>query len=285
MLGVLGTITLAAGLIGLFAWSPWKEATEFEWLGAYRAWSDGIDGSLQTGLVISRTECESTFDDEVGEPPQERLQPVRAAARHACAALTPAGWRNGKADVVRALIDAHDDLVPPRRRPDISEIVSSSIGVQPDVYCWQPAGWAAFSEQDAIVRGGAETSLKGIADRARNRIDLDPGVCGGLRWYLRRTRPTSLSYENFELADALMVLTHQAEHLKAPAASEAEVECYAVQHVRPLIRAAGWGARYAGELALQAWELSYQELPSAFRSPACRDGGRLDRNPGSEAWP
>ena len=272
------------GLIALFAWGPWREATEVEWLGTYRAWSDDIDAALQAGLVISRTDCESTFDDEVGQP-RERLQPVAAAARRGCAALSPVGWRNGKADVVRALIDANDDLLPPRRRRDVSDIAGSSVGVQPDVYCWQPAGWAPFFEQYAIVRGGEETSLKGIADSARNRIDLDPGVCAGLRWYLRRMRPTSLSYENFELAEALMVLTHQAEHLKAPSASEAEVECYAVQHVRPLIRANGWGAEYASELALQAWELSYQRLPQAFRSSACRDGGRLDRDPRSSAWP
>ena len=285
MLGVLGFLTLAAVLIALFAWSPWKDATEVEWLGTYRAWSDGIGAALPTGLVISRTECESTFDNDVGEPPQERLRPVAAAARRGCAALTPVGWRNAKADVVHALIDAHDDLLPPRRRRDISDIAGSGVGAKPDVYCWQPAGWAPLSEQYAIVRGGEETSLKGIADNARNRIDLDPAVCTALRFYLRRMRPNSLSYENFEMADALMVVTHQAEHLKAPTASEAEVECDAVQHVRPLVRAAGWDAEYATEMARQAWELSYQQLPPAFRSPACRDGGPLDRNPRSSAWP
>ena len=221
----------------------------------------------------------------MGEPPQERLQPIAAAARRGCATPTPEAWRNGKTDVVRALIDAQDDLLPPRRRRDISAIAGSSVGVRPDVYCWQPAGWAPFAEQYAIVRGGEETSLNGIADNARNRIDLDPSVCSALRFYLRRMRPTSLSYENFEMANALMVVTHQAEHLKAPRASEAEVECYAVQHVRPLVRAAGWDAKYATEMALQAWELSYQQLPPAFRTAACRDGGPLDRNPGSSAWP
>ena len=272
-------------MIALFAWSPWKGATEVEWLGGYRAWSDGVDASLRTGLVVSRTDCESTFDDDVGEPPHERLQPVAAAARRGCAALTPAGWRNGKAAVVRALIDAHDDDLPPRRRRDISDIAGASVGVRPDVYCWQLDGWAPFSEQYAIVRGGEETSLKGIADTARNRIDLDPAVCAGLRSYFRRMRPTALSYENFQIAEALMVVTHQAEHLKEPTASEAEVECYAVQHVRPLVRAAGWDADYATELALQAWELSYEQLLPVFRSPACRDGGPLDRNPRSNAWP
>ncbi len=220
----------------------------------------------------------------MGEPPQERLQPVAAAARRGCAALTPVGRRNGKADIVRALIDAHDDVLPPRRRRDVSDIAGSSVGVRPDVYCWQPAAWEPFSEQYAIVRGGEETSLKGIADKARNRIDLDPAVCAGLHSYLRRIRPTSLSYENFVIAEALMVLTHQAEHLKAPTASEAGVGCYAVQHVRPLVRTA-WNAEYATEMALQAWQLSYQQLPPAFRSPACRDGGPLDRNPRSSAWP
>ena len=273
------------GLIALFAWSPWKEATDVEWLGTYRAWSDGIDAALQGGLVMARTDCESTFDKDVGEPPQEQLQPVAAAARRGCAALSPVGWRNGKADVVHALIDANDDLLPPRRRRDVSDIAESSVGVRPDVYCWQPAGWTPFSEQYAIVRGGEETSLKGIADSVGNRIDLDPGVCAALQFYLRRMRPASLSYENFEMAQALMVVTHEAEHLKAPSASEAEVECSALQHVRPLIRAAGWDAAYAAELALQAWELSYQQLPPAFRTPACRNGGRLDRNPRSSAWP
>jgi len=225
------------------------------------------------------------FDDEVGEPAQEQLQPVAAAARGGCAASTPDGWPKGKTEVVRALIDAHDDPLPPRRRRDLSEIASSSVGLRPDVYCWQPAGWEPFFEQYAIVRGGEETSLKGIAVSARNRIDLDPGVCAALRWYLGRLRPASLSYENFEMAQGLMVLTHQAEHIKAPSASEIEVECYAVQHVRPLVRAAGWGAKYASELALQAWELSYRQLPPQFRSRACRDGGPLDRNPGSSAWP
>ena len=152
---------------------------------------------------------------------------------------------------MRALIDGHDDRLPPLRRRDISDIAGSSVGVRPDVYCWQPEGWAPLAEQYTIVRGGEETSLKGIADDARNRIDLDPGVCAALRFYLRRMRPASLSYENFEMAEALMVVTHQAEHLKVPTASEAEVECYAVQHVRPLIRAAGWDAAYATEMALR----------------------------------
>ena len=281
---MLGTVAVLAGAIGLFAWRPWAEPSEVEWLGTYRAWSDQLHASRDAGLVVSRAECESAFADEVGDPPGELLQPLAAAARGACTATTPAGWRGSKAAVVRSLMEVHDDLAPPRRRRDLDAIVSSGVGVRPDVYCWQPAGWASFFESYATVRGGEETSLKGIADSERNRIDLDPAVCESLGFYLRHVRPTRLSYENFELADALTVLTHQAEHLKAPTASEAQIECYAVQHVRPLVRAR-WDAEYAQMLASQEWQLSYQELPPNFRTPACRDGGPLDRSPGSNAWP
>jgi hypothetical protein len=282
---VLGIVGIGAGLIALFAWSPWVKPTEVEWLGTYRAWSDATQASLDAGLVVSRADCEATFDDAVGAPPRERLQPVAAAARRGCAALSPAAWRAVQADVVRGLVDVHDDLLPPRRRRDLAEIAAASVGVRPDVRCWQPEGWAPFFEQYAIVRGGLEASLEGVADGERDRVDLDPRVCAALDWYLRRTRPAELSYENFELADALAVLTHQAEHLRSPSASEAEVECRAVQHVRPLARAAGWGAEYANELALQVWELSYLRLPEQFRTPECRNGGRLDRHPRSDAWP
>ena len=280
---LLGTIAIGGGLIGLFAWSPWVKPTEVEWLETYRAWSDGIDASLGEGGT-TRATCETTFDDEVGDPPKERLRPVATAARASCAALTPIGRRDAKTDIVRALMGVHDDLLPPRRRHDLSELASSSVGVRPDVRCWQPLSWASFQEHYAIVGGAEEISVKGITDRARRRIDLDPTVCAALSRYLRRVRPTELSYQNLELAEAIMILTHHAEHLKSPSASEAEVECYAVQHVRPLVRAA-WGTEFATEITLHAWEISYLQLPQQFRTPACRDGGPLDRNPTSNAWP
>ena len=210
---------------------------------------------------------------------------MAAAARGACASPSPAAWRDGRAAVVSALVDVHDDLLPPRRRADISRIAAANVGIRPEVYCWQPAAWAPFLEQYAILRGGEEVSLSGIADRERNRIDLDPGACVALDRYLSRERPHELSYENFVLAQGIVVLTHQSEHLTAPAAGEAEVECYAVQHVRPLVRELGWGEDFEREIPLQAWELGYAKLPDGFRSPECRDGGRLDRHPNSAAWP
>ena len=260
------------------------QPTESEWLSGYEAWSDGIAASLDGGLMVSRVTCEMTFDDEVGNPPKERLQRLSDTARRGCAALSRGGWRASEAEVVRALMAAHGDVVPPQPRRDLSEIAATSVGVRSSVYCWRPEAWPPFSEHYAILRGGEEATLKGIADPARSRIDLDPGICAALGRYLRRERPSPATYQNFELAEALEVLTHEAEHLKTPSASEAAVVCYAVQHVRPLVRDA-WGSSFAHEIALHAWELSYLQLPPRLRAAECRNGGQLGRMPRSNAWP
>jgi hypothetical protein len=285
LLTVVIALALMASLIGLFFWSPWEGPTEADWLSSYRAWSDSIEGSLGGGGAGSRASCESSFDEQVGDPPRDRLAPVALAARRGCARLSSEGWKSARADVVRALADVHGAVAPPRYRPDFSEIARSSVGVQAKVYCWRPQAWEPFSQHDALVRAGKEISLKGFADAPRDRIDLEPGVCAALGRYVRRIRPPDLSYENFELAEALVVLTHQAERLKSPSTSEAELECYAVQHVRPLIRAARWGPGFQTEIALHAWDLAYTQLPAHFRAPACRNNGPLDRHRASNAWP
>jgi hypothetical protein len=284
-LAVVGAVAFMAGMIGLWFWAPWEKPTEVEWLVAYETWSDGIEATYTAGGALRRSLCESSYDEDVGNPPTERLEPVSAAALRGCATLSAASWRSAQAEVVRRLMTVHGVEAPPRLRPDYAEIAQRSVGVRARVYCWNPLAWAPFSEHYGVVRGGEEIWLKGIVDPARRRIDLDPGVCAALGRYKHRVRPIAISYQNFELAEALMVFTHEAERLKAPSASQIDLACYAVQHVRPLIAAAGWDAEYQQEMALQAWDLGYTQLPPYFRTPACRNGGPLDRNPGSNAWP
>jgi hypothetical protein len=284
---VLGTVALMAGLIALFHWSPWKGPSELDWLQTYEAWSERTEGTLAADGGVTRAACEATFDDEVGDPPKDRLERAARAARRGCAALSPDGWQRAQSDVVRAIRDAHveEAPAPPRERQDFSELARPIAGVDAKVYCWRDVGWAPFVEQYAAVRADEVISLKGLADTEENRIDLEPAVCAVLGRYVRRIRPLHLSYENFALAEALVVLAHEAERLESPSASEAELECQAVQHVRPFIRAAGWGPSFAEEIALHAWDLGYTQLPPHYRTPQCRNRGPLDRHPNSDAWP
>lgn len=273
------------GLIALFFWSPWERPSELDWLRSYEGWSEGIEARLASEVAVSRAACESTFDEDVGDPPAERLERAAATARAGCASLSPDGWQRAQSDVVLALRDGHAEEAAPREREDFAELASPIAGGEARVYCWSGEAWGAFGGQYATVRGDEEISLKGLADTAGSRIDLDPGVCTALRGYVRRYRPPALSFENFQLAEALVVLAHHAKHLESPSTPETDVECFAVQQVRPFIRAAGWGPEYQTELALQAWELGYTQLPPQAQTPDCRNGGPLDQNPDSDAWP
>lgn len=184
--------------------------------------------------------CEAAYDEEVGSPSTERLHGVATAARNSCDARSPARWKMGEDAVARELLAVHSADLPPRKRPDIAELARSAVGVELEVYCWQPLAWAELYQQHAILRSGEEVSLKGILERERHRLDLDPGLCATLDGYLRGARPLTLSNQFLLLGEALSVVTHHAEHLRDPSASEAEVECWALQHVRPLAAKAGW---------------------------------------------
>jgi hypothetical protein len=281
-----------ASLIGLFYWSPWKAPTDQDWLQTYEGWSEEVEATLASGTAVTRPTCEAQFDETVGDPPGERLDQVAVVAREGCAALTTDGWQAAQDDVARSILDLHataplpETLVPePQRRPAFAALASPVAGRAVNVYCWPAERWAPFLEDYAILVANDEISLKGIADETRERIDLEPGVCTSLGRYVQRKRPIEISFENFQMAEAIAVLTHQAEHLKSPDTSELEVECYAVQHVRPFIAAAGWDVAYQTELARQAWDLGYTQLPAQLQLPECRDGGQLDRNPASSDWP
>jgi hypothetical protein len=282
---LVGAVALMAGLIALFFWAPWEQPSELEWLQSYESWSEGAEAAIASGAAVSTASCESSFDEDVGDPPAERLERAAAAARAGCAEPSPEGWQRAQSDVVLSLRDSHAEEATPRQREDFSELARPLAGAQTRVYCWSREGWGEFAGQYATVRGDDEISLKGLADTAGSRIDLEPGVCTALRNYVRRYRPTALSFENYQLAEGIVVLAHHSRHLASPSTPETEAECYAVQQVRPFIRAAGYDSDYQTELALQAWELGYTQLPPQARSPDCRNGGPLDENPGSDAWP
>jgi hypothetical protein len=285
VLAVVIAVAVVAGGFFLFRWSPWESPSEVDWLQAYETWSESIEGALGTNVEVARASCEATFDEQVGGPPTERLEPMARAARRGCATPSVEGWRRAQEDVVRALRDVHATVAPPRQIRAFSELARPIAGREAKVYCWSALGWAPFAEQYAMLRSDEEISLRSVPDTREGRIDLDPGACTALRGYVQRYRPPALSTENLELGQALIILAHEAEHLKSPTTSEVVLECYAVQHVRPFMRAAGFAPGYQTEIALQAWQLHYTQLPELYRTPDCRNDGPLDRNRSSDVWP
>jgi hypothetical protein len=163
--------------------------------------------------------------------------------------------------------------------------MAGSIAGEPArAYCWPERDWTPLAEQYRLVRGD-EFWLLGHADPGRRRIDLAPEVCGPLDLFLRGELPPLLTLDSFELAQALVVLAHEAEHLRVPDAPEAVVECYALQRVRDLVRRAGADRAYEEEIVGLVVDVSYPRLSPEYRTTKCRNGGPLDLRPASDVWP
>ena len=153
------------------------------------------------------------------------------------------------------------------------------------VFCWVARDWTPLAAQwRALDRD--EFWVTGIATPAQHRIDLAPSVCEPLRvFYARGFVPYLTSDENLGFSEALVTLAHEAEHIRQPDASEAVVECHALQRVRGLVRDAGHGPRYEAELAGLALVVSYPNRAEAYRTRNCYSGGPYDLHPDSKTWP
>jgi hypothetical protein len=124
----------------------------------------------------------------------------------------------------------------------------------------------------------------GYADRNR-RVHLRGDVCQTLARFYGSDYAPALNFKRAELAEALVVLAHEAEHQHDFSSSEAEVECYAVQHVRGLVRDRGRSRAFAASIAAFAWDVSYLRNDPVYGTARCRDGGPLDLRPRSSFWP
>jgi hypothetical protein len=80
-------------------------------------------------------------------------------------------------------------------------------------------------------------------------------------------------------------LAHEVGHLRAPGATEAEVECRAVQEARGVARSLGASAAEADRLVRTYWRDVYPRIDSLYHSTQCHPGGYLDLDPANPRWP
>jgi hypothetical protein len=91
--------------------------------------------------------------------------------------------------------------------------------------------------------------------------------------------------DELDVAEAVHVLAHESWHL-AGSFDEAVTECYAIQSDAAVARRLGASPAAAVAIARYAWRMNpRQALPEYRVGGECRDGGRLDLDRGSPAWP
>jgi hypothetical protein len=167
--------------------------------------------------------------------------------------------------------------------PLFSRVASAVVGRDVEVVCWSRDEWPKVLKEWGAYIG--TTDLGAFAHYDGDRVYLGPEYCEGLvDLAYRRERPRGGRGQR-EIADGVATLAHEAEHLFAAAASEAETECYAMQDIRRVARLLGAPPRYADTLAEVYWDELYETLPDSYVSPDCYDGGDWDREHASPVWP
>jgi hypothetical protein len=172
-----------------------------------------------------------------------------------------------------------------RIEPTLGRMASRIAGRKVQVRCWSEDDWEIVSAEWRAMTDRKEWWPLGFADTNSNRAHLSSQVCRPLALFAYGRYAPFGNTESLQLAEALVVFAHEAEHLYDPKASEARVECLAMQHVRGLVTRSGRSRSYSNEMAALAYEIAYPRLDSTYRSRHCRNGGLLDRHPGSKVWP
>lgn len=291
----VGFLALFAAVLAVAAWEPWasqERERELAWLEAYAAWSDRIDAGLDGGDSYAAANCAETYAAEVGEPPA-RLAGAGRIALAGCRRLSrsvtstsgdPGGWGDVRHEVLADLTERRTEAAAPARSRELAVRAAPLADTRPEVLCWTSADWDELNEEWQLIDLG-EFWVVGFADADTDRVHLAPHVCDPLHRFFGSDYAPNLNEESLVLAEALVTLAHEAEHLRSPDAPEADVECVAIQRVRDLVRAAGRGQAYEDLMTGLAWDVGYPDVPPEYRTARCEDGGELDVRPATTVFP
>ena len=279
------------------------------------------DAALVADALNSVVACSETFERVAGEPPGSRLEDVATSVREACKSLEAGAevglrvlgrapepalvdewsdeWERGSellSTAAEAVIDYQPSNARPipvrkgrvgvtRIEPVFSEVASSLVEEDVEARCWARADWPRLMrEMKSFSNGRTRAGTLGFAGYGDRRVNPAPPVCEALvALRYDRARPPA-GEAHLALALAVGTLTHEAQHARG-VANEARAECYGMQLVRTAARALGAEGAYASSLAGVYWRVIYPAAPRPYRSPECRNRGRLDLEAKSSVWP
>lgn len=174
-----------------------------------------------------------------------------------------------------------------RIEPRLTRIANANRDLYAPARCWSANDWTRIEDEEF----GKRVNLAGFASLEYGSLNLSPLVCDALaRIAYTDERPKGV--EQLEIAFAFVVLMHETSHLadggqfsSTIGKEEPAAECWGMQFVKPAAEALGAGKEYAAELAERYWTEVYPHIEAKYRSPECRNGGKLDARPTTEDWP
>ena len=168
--------------------------------------------------------------------------------------------------------------------PRLSRIAEAVAGRGVEVRCWSVSDWYRIDAERAEVdhdpeRLGLRAAFVSYDQR---RINMGTEVCGDLARGVEGVRAGDETW--WDLIWGIGLLAHESMHVSG-IGSEAEAECLGMQEIPRVARLLGLASDEAQRVAQRYWKGWYPLRDPKYRSAECRDGGDLDRTPGSEVWP
>jgi hypothetical protein len=280
LIAAIGSILLGAAVVAVsFLWPSGEpegglKNSELAWIGRYHQWEGG------------RSSCVS-----VPRAPTERLRRLAARARAACNAKDDSNAVN---DAIwdhffmsRSLPVSADAVTDSHVNASLGPVASRMAEQAVKVRCWSTEDWRRINREYSTAFPAIDYFLSGIADPYSDLIHLEGNLCRPLVRFFGTAYTPRRPLDRADLAEGLMVLAHEVEHIRDIhfSNSEAVIACYAVQRVRDLVRDEGRSAAFAADVAAYAWDVSYSGRDPDYHTKECRNGGPLDRRPTSDLWP
>lgn len=284
------------------------------------AWSDLMSGGqdidrLRAALAAYRG-CQTTLGSKVGRPHHERLRGAYEKLVEVCEqdrdyalALVESFETNEDPGLpqVDATIRSEDISAEAYRiieaglrvnqplptkggvssasriEPRLSRAASRFVERRVQVRCWSRADWPpTLNEWNSY--SGNESDLAGLAT-GDSRAHIEQEYCDTFAQFLYGGwRPANID-GLADLADAVGLLAHEAQHLLNSAADEAETECHAAQSVRRTARLLGASKLYADRLQRIYWTEIYRYQDEEYISSRCRNDGLYDERPETDVFP
>jgi len=283
---------------------PLPSAREVAWFGQMAAFANAVSALSEQAAApggdkakAAIRDCGPIFRSSVGPAPTPRQRVAARAILDACGEFRRgdlAAGDRGLNDSAAHIFLRSDGRSLPRRggvtevsrvEPRFSRVAAGLSGVPGTVVrCWSLPDWVALiAERGAYTGGAVDLRADGFVSEA-TRVNLAPRMCERLVRFVYEGRRPARGKAKLQLANTVLTLGHETVHV-APGGSEAVATCYGLQRMRRAAVLLGAPRAYADSLAELAWTGLYPYGLSKYHSPECRDGGKLDLNPGSSVWP
>jgi hypothetical protein len=283
---------------------PLPSAREVAWFGQMAAFANAVSALSEQAAAPGGSkakaairDCGPIFRSSVGPAPTPRQRVAARAILDACGEFRrgdlAAGDRGLNASAAHIFLRSDGRSLPRRGgvtqmsrvEPRFSRVAAALSGVPGTVVrCWSLPDWVALiAERGAYTGGAVDLRADGFVSET-TRVNLAPRMCERLVRFVYAGRRPARGKAKLQLANTVLTFGHETVHV-APGGDEAVATCYGLQRIRRASVLLGAPRAYADSLAALAWTGLYPYGLAKYHSPECRNGGKLDLNPGSSVWP